>query len=423
MKKQVIVGWVLLLLTLILGGVFLASDMLFFRLIMGLALGYILARSYMGFAGSVNRAYRTGSTKLMRALMLMFFVTAVLNAGLFLFDGLGAYNLWVNPINVGLILGGLLFGFGMSLSVCCASGVLTDLVTGFPRAIITLFFFMFGVFIGFPVQKTAGWVRKSWFTTKTGLVMDSGQGVYLPDLFGGQTVWAYLLAIAVTGIFCLVVVYLSYRYENKRKSSSTYTPIITEEVVVETHDTSKEYKLFTKETYERLFVKSWPLSVGVLSIAIVVTIMMAVTKNGWGASTPYGWWFGKLLTFFGVSADSLAEFTHVPAVKYTQKFFSHPINVQNFAIILGTLLFMLQSGRFTDSWKATFKITWKEALFFALGGVAMGFGTRLANGCNVGALYTPIVNFSLSGWIFLIFMVVGALFGNMLSKKSNHCPR
>ena len=46
----------------------------------------------------------------------------------------------------------------------------------------------------------------------------------------------------------------------------------------------------------------------------------------------------------------------------------------------------------------------------------MGFGTRLANGCNVGALYTPIANFSLSGWIFLIVMVIGGVMGNKFSK-------
>ena len=33
----------------------------------------------MGFAGSVNRAYKGGSTKLMRALMFMFFVSAAVS--------------------------------------------------------------------------------------------------------------------------------------------------------------------------------------------------------------------------------------------------------------------------------------------------------------------------------------------------------
>ena len=58
-------------------------------------------------------------------------------------------------------------------------------------------------------------------------------------------------------------------------------------------------------------------------------------------------------------------------------------------------------------------------MFYALGGLCMGFGTRLANGCNVGALYTPIANFSLSGWIFLIFLVLGGVIGNTVAKRAN----
>ena len=58
-------------------------------------------------------------------------------------------------------------------------------------------------------------------------------------------------------------------------------------------------------------------------------------------------------------------------------------------------------------------------MFYALGGLCMGFGTRLSNGCNVGALYTPIANFSLSGWVFLIFLVLGGIVGNSVAKKMN----
>ncbi len=419
MKKEFFVGWVVFFVALIFGSSFLGSEMLFFRWIAGLSLGYILARAFMGFAGSVNRAYRSGSTKLMRALMLMFFLTAVANTAFFLNGGLaaGKYDLWVNPINLGLILGGLLFGFGMSLSTCCASGVLTDVVTGFPRAMITLFFFMAGVFFGFPIQKTQSFVRKSWFSTAS-----FENGVYLPDLFGGNTVWGYLGAVILTGILCYIVVYLSLKYEHKRKASNNYTAISSEEVATPSYDTSKNFKVFSAEGYERLFVKPWPLHVGVVAITVVVVVMMGMTKAGWGASTPYGFWFGRLLALFGVSTEALANFTHFPEKVYTMPFFAHPINVQNVGIIVGTLIYMLSSGRFIDNFKATFKLSPKFAALYALGGLSIGLGTRFANGCNVGALYTPIANFSLSGWIFLVFMVIGGWTGNTLGKKLKHNP-
>ena len=73
-KTEQILGFVGLLLILVLGKTFLATDMLFFRLLIGIGLGYILSRSYSGFAGSANRAFNAGSTRLMRVLMGLFFM-------------------------------------------------------------------------------------------------------------------------------------------------------------------------------------------------------------------------------------------------------------------------------------------------------------------------------------------------------------
>lgn len=146
---------------------------------------------------------------------------------------------------------------------------------------------------------------------------------------------------------------------------------------------------------------------------------MGITKAGWGASTPYGLWFGKGLMLFGVKASQLSSFTHMPEPAFTTPFFQHPVSVQNFGIIMGTLLFLLTSGTFLKVFKSELKITSKEATFYILGGLLMGFGTRLSNGCNVGALYTPIANFSLSGWVFLIFLVLGGILGNKVAQKVN----
>ena len=52
----------------------------------------------------------------------------------------------------------------------------------------------------------------------------------------------------------------------------------------------------------------------------------------------------------------------------------------------------------------------------------MGFGTRLSNGCNVGALYTPIVEFSLSGWVYLVVVVLGGFIGNYILEGTTKNP-
>lgn len=415
-KIENILGFIIVFLVLILGNTLLKTDALFFRILIGVGLGYTLTRAYTGFAGSINRAYKTGSTKLMRTMMFMFFITCVLTAAILFNVEPNSYALWINPINLGLILGGILFGFGMSFSSCCASGVLTDLVTGLPRAFITLIFFGLGVFIGFPVQNTVGWVKNSWFSTPVGEKL--GGGVYLPDLFKWDGLKGYLGALMLVALFCSIVITLSYLYERRRKDKNTYIGHDMEKIqdMNETFD-SKDFRFLSAATYNQIFVKPWTLKQGAIVISILFTLLMGVTKAGWGASTPYGVWFGKFLMAFGVSADSIASFTKMAPKAFIQPFFENAVSVQNFGILIGTAIYLLTSGKFKETFMSEMHITKREVLLFALGGITMGFGTRLSNGCNVGALYTPIANFSLSGWIFLIFMVVGGSVGNTFAKK------
>ena len=414
-KGERILGFIILLSVLFLGKSLLKTDMLFFRLLIGCGLGYALTRAYMGFAGSVNRAYKTGSTKLMRTLMFMFFISSFISIAFFFKQDPSSYGLWINPINLGLIIGGILFGFGMSFSSCCASGVLTDLITGLPRALTTLIFFGMGVFLGFPLQNTASWVNDSWISSQVGEKLSGG--VFLPDLFKWDGFEGYLGALILTALLCGIVILISLKYENKRKSSKTYIGVASEkiqdEIAVALDDT---YSLQSSKLYDKLFVKPWTMQQGAVVITILFTILMGVTRAGWGASTPYGIWFGKVLMMFGVSPDSLAAFAKMSPDAYILPFFQHAVSVQNFGIVMGTGIYLLTAGIFKKTFLGEFSITFREFLLFALGGLCMGFGTRLSNGCNVGALYTPIANFSLSGWIFLAVMVIGGIAGNKLGR-------
>ncbi len=409
-----ILGFILLGLLLVAGKSMLVSDMIFFRLVVGIGLGYALSRAYTGFAGSVNRALNAGSTKLMRAMMFMFFISAVITAGLLFNNDVTSYGLWINPINLGLILGGISFGYGMGFSTCCASGVMTDLVTGLPRAFVTLIFFMLGVFLGFPIQNRSSIVQDSWFTSETGLNFKNG--VFLPDLFKLDGMGGYLGALGLIAVFCGIVVFLSFRYEKKRKQNGTYKGLDIERL----QDTSEpfdptNFKVLSEDTYYRVFAKPWTLLQGGLVLTLLYTVLMGVTRSGWGASTPYGLWWGKLMMIFGTPVDSIANFTKMKPSAFLLPFFEHPVSVQNFGIIMGTLVFMLTAGQFKKMFTSELRVTPKEVVLFAMGGFFMGFGTRLANGCNVGALYTPIANLSLSGWFFLAAMVVGGIIGKKVA--------
>lgn len=415
-KKEFIAGIIVFLVVLIGGGFFLGEGSLIYRMLVGMGLGYALSRAMFGFAGSANRAYNGGSTKLLRTLMFMFFMSSVITAALLFAGGAENFGLWVNQINLGLVVGGLMFGIGMAFCMCCASGVLTDFVVSPIRALITVFFFGVGVFIGFPLQATQGWVTDTLVHSAS-----SEKGVFFPDWFKFDGMNGYLGAIILTGILCLVVAGLAKVYENKRRKNGTYTGIDSEieqekEEIEVLQDKKAESPLSETSLY-RVFAKPWTLKMGAIVITLLFGTLMIVTKGGWGASTPYGYWFGKLLLLFGVSADSITSFTQQGAESFTGAFFSNAMNVQNISIIIGALIATLMMGIFVKQLKANWKVTPKEVILFIIGGLLMGVGTRLSNGCNVGALYSPIAQFSLSGWIYLIFLFGGGMLGNAIKKR------
>ena len=61
-------------------------------------------------------------------------------------------------------------------------------------------------------------------------------------------------------------------------------------------------------------------------------------------------------------------------------------SVMDAAIVLGTALAAASSGMFRARWGGDVR-AWAAAL---LGGIAMGYGARLANGCNIGAYFSAI---------------------------------
>lgn len=399
-KNQTLIGLSLLLLLLIVGSFTLQTDELYYRLLIGLGFGYAFARASIGFAGGVNKLVRTGSSTLASALMLMFFITAVVTA-FFLYGNESSYALKINPINEALIVGGLMFGFGMTFSSCCATGSLIDLSSSFYRAVISIFFLCFGVFMGFNIQATSDFVKNSYLSSSTGEVFQGG--VFLPDLFSFDGFDGYLGAIIVTAVLTATVIYLAKFYERKYYARHGYKPSIPDE---KSSLTKKEAILHA------LFITPWKMRVSVIIITLLFASLLFLYDTGWSASSAFGLWFAKLLMLFGMSAESLAAYTHRSIDFFTTPLLAHGTSIQNFAIILGALFYLLIAGKLKKTFSSGLKISSKDFFVYAFGAFIMGFGTRLSHGCNVGALYTPIAEFSLSGWLYLIVVVIGGFAGN-----------
>ena len=393
--KEHLFGLIALATLIIVSKLYFEDDMLFYRLLIGLGFGYALARASMGFAGSVNRLSRTGSSTLASALLLMFLVTAIFTA-LSIYGDESSYRLNIYPLNLALLLGGFMFGFGMTFTSCCATGSLADVPGGFSRAIVSIFFLSMGVFLGYRVQGSS-FVTSSWFSTPRG--EEQKGGVFLPDLFSFDGLSGYLGALVFTAVLTAVGIYLARRYEK-----AYFLKHPSEEP---SNAASRKYTF-----YEKLFVVPWPMRVSVVIIALLFASLLGLYDKGWSASTAFGLWFAKLLMLFGVEATSLAVWTGRSVDFFAQPLLEHGTTVQNFSIMLGALFYLLIAGNFKKKFQGGLSIRAQDFFLYAFGGLIMGYGTRLSNGCNVGALYTPIAEFSLSGWFYLVVVVSGGLLGN-----------
>ena len=52
-----------------------------------------------------------------------------------------------------------------------------------------------------------------------------------------------------------------------------------------------------------------------------------------------------------------------------------------------------------------------ERFVAVIGGLAMGYGARLAFGCNIGAFFSGIASTSLHGWLWIVCALAGTWIG------------
>lgn len=413
-KSEYAGGFVVLAIVLILGVSIIQSPALIGRLIVGMGIGYVLVRAAYGFAGTANRAINAGSTQLMRAFMVLVvlasLVTVAVNA--VPIDMINPefqinYGLFINPISIGAFIGATVFGIGMSFAGGCASGVLTDLTSFFPKAALGLFFFGLGRILGAPLgARFSDLINTSLFTSGP-----ETQGVWFPELFKFDGFNGFLGAMVLNIVLALIVTKLSLMYEEKRKAEGTYTPVDSE---VEAEEALAPSLREGQSWYERIFVRPWTLLEGAVGMAFMYALLMAFTKSPWGVSGAFDFWVGKILSLF-VGKDAIHEFTGKPEL-LNPGILSMPVSVQDIGIILGGVIALLTMGKFVKTFTDGLKISPLQAILACIGGLLMGFGTIFARGCNAGGLFSPIVSFSLSGWFFLVFMVLGAIIGNKIIK-------
>lgn len=279
-------------------------------------------------------------------------------------------NGFVAPWGVGSAIGAFLFGFGMMFGGGCASGTLFTSGGGSSRMMITLLFFILGSVIA--THHLHVWHSLPRFS-----------GFSFVREFGAPS--AVLIFLGILGTIYFFSIWLERR-------------------------TWGELEDFGKT--ESLLSGKWSKLVGALALVIVSVGTLLVLHRPWGITGGFAFWGAKMFYAVGIPIE---EWRAWNTNSLERSVFNHATSVMNFGIVFGAMLAAGLAGK----WKPTTKIALKDLLTAILGGLAMGYGARLAYGCNIGAYLGGLVSGSMHGWWWLIFGFAGSALGIRVKLKWN----
>ncbi|SHI72448.1 hypothetical protein SAMN05444401_1467 [Clostridium amylolyticum] len=163
--------------------------------------------------------------------------------------------------------------------------------------------------------------------------------------------------------------------------------------------------------------KPWPYWVGGILLGIMNVVLLALLGISWQITSGFLLWGVGILQWFGFDPFTFEYFSHFQSyyepIITKGNVFINQYTILNIAVIIGSLIATLLASQFKFK-----KIKSKKQFIAALlGGIMMGYGTRLAVGCNIGAFFSGIPSFSLHAWIFGVFVFLGAGIGVKLVTK------
>jgi len=274
---------------------------------------------------------------------------------------------FVFPFGVAAALGAFVFGIGMQLGGGCGSGTLFTAGGGSTRMIITLAAFVLG-----SVAATAHlhlWSR-----------LPSLPAVSLIREFGPQG--AFLITALVLGGLAFATIQIERRTHGDVASPGRTDSIVT---------------------------GPWSLMFGAVMLAVVGIATFVVVGRPWGITSAFALWGAKAFHALGVPVDTWPYWT------WQRGALENPVlrdttSVMDLGIILGAMAAAALAGRFAPVWQ----LGRRDILTALAGGLMMGYGARLAYGCNIGAYLGGLVSGSLHGWLWLAFGFLGSLVGTRL---------
>lgn len=360
--------------------------------IWGLAFGFVLQKSRFCFVASFRDPLVTGSTAVSRAVVLLLAANTL---------GFSAVQLWLGPVGdiypAGwhTLAGGILFGVGMVIAGGCASGTLMRMGEGHLLQWFTL--------LGFVAGSLVGAFSYGWWQAAS---MIKSPEIFLPDYLG----WPAALALQL-GLLGVVYYGLTLYERRALGVAAGLDAGGASEPLGAQADTRPP--LWSRVTCRLLqvLVVPWPYWAGAIALAVLNTTFLALHGYSWGITTAFTYWGAWLGQAFGAHPEAWYFFSLPgPKTGLVAGIGHDPRTLLDLGMMWGAFL----SAALASEWRWRRPKMGRQALAALVGGVAMGYGSRIAFGCNIGAFLNGISSLSLHGWLFGLALLVGAWMGSQI---------
>ncbi|WP_153016849.1 YeeE/YedE thiosulfate transporter family protein, partial [Parageobacillus toebii] len=169
-------------------------------------------------------------------------------------------------------------------------------------------------------------------------------------------------------------------------------------------------KIENKNGWKAIYKGPWSLLVGALLLAVMNALVLMINGKPWGITSAFALWGAKFVQLFGVDPTEWAYWQDPAKLKALKSpLYQDTTTVMDISLMFGALLAAAFAGRYAKpiQWKRPSRMT----IGALIGGLMMGYGTRLAFGCNIGAYFSGIASFSVHGWIWFVFAFLGSIIG------------
>lgn len=265
----------------------------------------------------------------------------------------------LGPPSISLIVGAFVFGLTMQIADGCGSGTLYKAGLGIPLNMGILPLFAAGSFLG--SVHIGDWLSLG-HTEPVGLVNSLGL--------------EKALAVTLLGLLLALIAVRLWVGKNKTWLDSKWL---------------------------------W----GAAALALLATLNLIVAGQPWGVVYGFGLWAAKIAQSVNLfdPAGNFFWSQDGNAQILAQTVLLDVTSITNIGILAGALWISAKSS------SSSAPLTRQQWIIGLVAGFLMGYSSRLAFGCNIGAMLSGVSTGSLHGWIWIPLAFVGTVIGVRVRRR------